>query len=106
MEEKSFENQKSPIIFEGNSDWQLILLGTVASVISQRHQKPVFLYEKGEKESPGSVRSPHGFNVVEAMKKCSKILITFGGHPQAAGFRVKNENLEKFEEYLIKYFKK
>jgi single-stranded-DNA-specific exonuclease len=106
LEEKIFENPKSPIVFEGSSDWQLILLGTAASIISQRSQKPVFLYKKGEKESPGSVRAPNGFNVVEAMKQCSKILITFGGHPQAAGFRIKNENLEEFKERLIKFFVK
>jgi len=105
LEEKVFENPKSPIIFEGSSGWQLILLGTVASVISQRRQKPVFLYKKGKKESPGSVRAPNGFNVVEAMKQCSKVLINFGGHPQAAGFRIKNENLEKFRDCLVKYFR-
>lgn len=105
LEDKISENSDESIIFEGSPDWHLILLGTVASIISQRYQRPVFLYKKGEKESPGSIRAPSGCNVVEAMKRCSKNLITYGGHPQAAGFRIKNEYLEEFKECLIKYFK-
>ncbi len=105
LEEKISESPEEPVIFEGSPEWSLILLGTAASIISQRYQKPVFLYKKGDKESPGSIRTPSGFNVVEAMRRCSENLITYGGHPQAAGFRIKNENLEEFKECLIKYFK-
>lgn len=108
LETRIIGKRNSPIVFEGSSGWDLILLGVAASILSQKCQKPVFLYREREKESHGSIRAPAGFNfnVVEAMKGCSKLLLTFGGHPQAAGFRIKNENLEKFEKFLIKYFKK
>ena len=106
LEKKIEKSSKSPIIFEGNSDWEIALLGVMASLISQKYQKPAFLYKKGEKDSQGCIRAPSGFNVVEAMKTCSKLLTTYGGHPQAAGFRVKNENLEEFENCLIEYFEK
>ena len=106
LEDKISENPDESIVFEGNSEWHLILLGTAASIISQRYQRPVFLYRRGEKESPGSIRAPSGYNVVEAMKHCSKNLITYGGHPLAAGFRIKNKYLEEFKECLIKYFSK
>jgi len=101
-------NQKpdSSIIFEGDLAWKLTLAGSVASIISQRYEKPTFIFKKGDKESCGSVRSPKGTNSVEAMKTCSDFLITFGGHAQASGFRVKNEDLEKFEKCLNEYFKK
>lgn len=94
----------SPIIFEGDAKWDLVLLGVVASPLSQDYKKPVFLYKRKAEESVGSVRCPDNFNVVEPMKKFSKKLITYGGHRQAAGFRVKNENLEDFEEFLMDYF--
>jgi single-stranded-DNA-specific exonuclease len=99
-------NQPSPIIFEGDSKWELVLLGVIASYLSSEFQKPVFLYKKLDKESHGSVRSPNSFNVVEAMTTYSKGLVTYGGHPQAAGFRIKNEKLEEFKETLIDYFSK
>jgi len=101
IEEKLVKKEAEQIIFEGDSSWEEALLGIGASTISQRHQKPTFLYKKLEKESQGGIRAPSGFNVVEMMKGCSKYLITFGGHPQAAGFRLKNENLDKFRNCLI-----
>lgn len=110
IEERVSEKKEEPIIFEGSSDWELIFLGVVASILSKKYQKPVFLFKKEKDEShgkvlSGSIRAPAGHNLVNAMKTCSELLITYGGHPQAAGFRIKNENLEEFKECLIKYFK-
>ncbi|MBM3250990.1 MAG: hypothetical protein FJZ07_02035 [Candidatus Nealsonbacteria bacterium] len=105
VEEKVFSWEEEPIVFEGSSDWELVFLGVAASVLIKKYQKPVFLYKKSKDESQGSIRAPAGFNAVEAMKTCSDLLITYGGHPQAAGFRVKNENLDKFKERLFKYFR-
>lgn len=89
-----------PIVFEGDPSWPLVLLGPAASRICQKHKKPVFLYKLGRKESPGAVRTPPGVDGVKMMEKCAKLLETYGGHPPAAGFRIKNENLEKFKECL------
>lgn len=105
VEEKIFGKETDPIIFEGGSGWGLILLGVVAAIISQKYQRPTFLYRKEKDESQGSIRAPSGFNAVEAMKSCSKCLTTYGGHPQAAGFGIKNENLEEFKKCLMEYFK-
>lgn len=102
--EKRISKEDQSIIFEGDSSWDLILLGSIASIISQRYGKPAFLFKKGEKESQGSSRLSIDDDLVEAMKSCSKILETFGGHAKAAGFRIKNENLEEFKKCLIKYF--
>jgi len=104
IEKRISKKELGPVIFEGDSDWEEAFLGISESIISQKYDKPVFLYKKLEKESQGGIRAPSGFNVVEAMKTCSKYLLTYGGHPQAAGFRVKNENLNKFKECIIKYF--
>ena len=102
--EDKISRKNDNVIFEGDFGWELILLGVAAAILSQKYQKPVFLYRKDKDDSQGSIRAPSGFNVVESMKSCSKHLVTYGGHPQAAGFRVKNENLEKFKECLIDYF--
>ena len=97
------------ITFEGSEDWSLTLLGAVASRICQRYQAPTFLFKIGKVESQGTVRVPSGIDSVKLMQKCSKLLETYGGHPQASGFRIKNKNLEKFKECLIcqiEHFKK
>jgi single-stranded-DNA-specific exonuclease len=77
----------------------------VASIICQKTGKPTFIYKMMEKESQGTVRSPIEINSVSLMKKCKKLLLTYGGHPTASGFRIKNENLGKLKECLIKNMK-
>lgn len=96
------------MVFEGDKNWELVLLGVIASNLTSEKEKPVFLYKQAEKESCGSVRSynPDYGNMVDAMKTCSDFLITYGGHPAAAGFRVKNEDVEKFRGCLADYFEK
>lgn len=90
------------IIFEGDTDWDFTLISSAASSLCQKYQKPTFIFKTLEKESQGTVRTPKEIDSVALMKKCKKYLITYGGHPQASGFRIKNENLEKFKECLIK----
>ncbi|HQB85128.1 MAG TPA: DHH family phosphoesterase [Candidatus Pacearchaeota archaeon] len=99
-------NLDSPIIFFGSPDWKINLLGSAASKIENKYKKPVFLYKKGIKSSRGAVRVPAKLNAVLAMSKSSDILLTYGGHPPAAGFNLANKNIDEFESRLIKYFKK
>ncbi|MCK4520311.1 DHH family phosphoesterase [Candidatus Parcubacteria bacterium] len=105
IEEKISENPCS-VIFEGDTGWTNILNGSVASRICNKYKKPTFIYKKGKEKTTGAVRMPSGMDAVQAMQSCEKLLITFGGHAPAAGFSIKNENLEKFKECLIKYFEK
>ena len=92
------------VIFEGDGSFDYILLGSVASIISKEYGAPAFIYKKGELESIGSVRAPSGYDTVQAMKACAPLLVTYGGHAQASGFRLRNENLEKFKDCLVDYF--
>ena len=101
---KRLTDKQEPIIFEGDPSFELILLSSAASILSREFLKPVFLYKKMKEESQGTVRVPSGIDSVGLMKNCSSLLLTFGGHPQASGFRIKNENLEKFKECLIKNY--
>ena len=104
--EQRISKTPKPIIFEGDSNWDFTLISAVASIICQRYQKPTFVFKKLEKESIGTVRTPAGIDSVSLMKKCSQYPITYGGHPLASGFRIKNENLEKFKQCLINHFTK
>ncbi|MDO8601274.1 MAG: DHH family phosphoesterase [bacterium] len=96
--------KEEKIIFEGSESWDYGLISTVASLLVNRHQKPTFIFKKGAKESQGTVRMPKHTNAVSLMKQCKKLLLTYGGHPMAAGFRIKNENLKEFKKCLIKNY--
>ncbi len=100
--EKRLTEKEESIIFEGDTIFELTLISSIASILCRKYLKPVFLYKKMEKESQGTVRTPKETNGVSLMRNCSELLLTFGGHAQAAGFRVKNENLEKFKSCLIR----
>ena len=102
--EQRISRKPEPIIFEGDSNWDFTLISAVASIICQKYQKPTFVFKKLEKESIGTVRTPSGIDSVSLMKKCSQYPITYGGHPLASGFRIKNENLEKFKKCLIEKY--
>ena len=39
----------------------------------------------------------HGFDLHEALTKCSDTIEKFGGHSMAVGVTVKKENFEKFK---------
>jgi len=83
------------LIFDGSPDWNIEYLGAVASRLCNRFERPVFLYQKYEEFSRGTVRVPKGMDAVKAMENCQELLVTFGGHPPAAGFTVENKNLER-----------
>lgn len=105
VEKMMSEEGEEAIVFEGGSKFDLSLLSAVASIICHQYKKPTFLFKKMAKESQGTVRTPSDTNSVVLMQKCKKLLLTYGGHPHASGFRIKNENLEKFKKCLIRNFK-
>lgn len=94
-----------PIVFEGDESWPVLMLGPAAAKVCHAFKKPVFLYSNKKDYCQGAVRTPKGVDGVKAMMHCSQGLETYGGHPQAAGFRIKEQDLTKFKNCLIKYFK-
>jgi len=105
IERRISQKPDEQIIFEGDPSWKLTLAGPVASTICGKYEKPAFIFKKMDKESCGSVRNPKGTNSVDAMKECDAFLMTYGGHAQASGFRIKNEHLERFKDCLNDFFK-
>ncbi len=102
--ERKIYGKKELLVFEGSSEWPVLLLGVAASIIVKRIEKPIFLYQKKGKEARAGIRAPSEYNVVEAMKACSSYLRAFGGHPQAAGFSADIKKLPDIKECLTEYF--
>ncbi|MDO8470789.1 MAG: DHH family phosphoesterase [bacterium] len=96
---------KDPIIFEGDTFFEYELLGSASSILAREYDKPVFLYKDLGDMSLGSVRTPDGYNSVEAMKASDHLLHTYGGHPHASGFRIENSKRNQFRDNLREYFK-
>ena len=88
----SFE--KEQIIVLEDANWHPGVIGIVASRVVDQYSKPAILIAKDEEWGKGSARSMKGFNIYEAMCRCSEIFEKFGGHEMAAGLTLKSENIE------------
>ena len=96
-------DKKQKLIFEGDKDWSIGVVGLIAGRLKEKYYRPIIIFQKMKDVSKGSARSIPSFNIVEAISQCQELLEDFGGHPQAAGFTVPNENLKKFEQKLLKF---
>lgn len=83
-------------ILAAEPHYPLGIVGLVAGRIAEEFQKPAAILARGETESHGSFRSVPGVNIIEAIEQCKDLLVRFGGHAQAAGMIIKNENLDPF----------
>jgi len=89
-------DSRDQIIIAYDERFQSGLVGLVASRLAERNYRPAIIIEKGSDMSRGSCRSIPEFNITEALDQVTDLLVRYGGHAQAAGFTVKNENLELF----------
>jgi len=78
------------------------IAGLVASRIVEEFCRPTLVIALGEKESKGSARSTKGFHITRALDECDVLLERHGGHSAAAGFTIRNENIDAFREELKK----
>jgi single-stranded-DNA-specific exonuclease len=92
---------KLPVIIEGDEGYPVGVIGIVASRLVREFNKPVIIVNLGEELCRGSCRSIAEFNISLALEKCRDLLVTFGGHPLAAGFTVKREDLAQLEKKLV-----
>lgn len=90
----------APILIAADDAFLPGIVGLVAGRLTERYYRPSIVIEKGEHESRGSCRSIPEFHITEALDQVRHLLERHGGHAQAAGFTVKNENLEPFVEAL------
>lgn len=76
------------------------VVGLISSRLVEEYYRPVFAISVGEKISKGSARSIAGINIIELLRSVSHLLEEVGGHPMAAGFSLKNENIDDFSNAL------
>ncbi|MFY9458049.1 MAG: single-stranded-DNA-specific exonuclease RecJ [Candidatus Spechtbacterales bacterium] len=104
--EKRLEIDKSPVIFEGDKNWPIGVLGIVAGRLADKYHKPAFIYQiKDDNNAAGSVRTILGFHVVHAFESVKDLLVNFGGHPAAGGFTVSQDKLGEMKKRIEEFAK-
>jgi single-stranded-DNA-specific exonuclease len=76
------------------------VIGLVAGRLAQEFHRPALVLAKGDIYAKGSARSVPGFDIIAALRKLSPLFEDLGGHPLAAGFTIKNENVAQLGEAL------
>ena len=100
MIEKDFPTTKSSVLFK--KDWHKGVVGIVASRCIEHYYRPTIILTESEGKATGSARSVNGFDVHEAIGKCSHLLEQFGGHTHAAGLTLTLENVDAFRNAFEK----
>jgi len=94
------EDPESPLVFIGHGGISAGIVGLVAGRLAEERYRPAVVYEEGESTSRASCRSIPEFDITGALRKCSELLVRFGGHRAAAGFTAENGKLPALKEAL------
>lgn len=89
------ENLFTTVVYSEN--WHKGVIGIVASRLIETHYKPTLVFTESNGKMVASARSVKGFDIHNALEKCSEFIEQFGGHKYAAGLTVAKENFHKFK---------
>ncbi len=98
VRDKGYDRDLVMVIFL--PDCHESLAGLVAGRLREFYHRPVFVVTRGEENCKGSARSTEEYSMYEEMCRCSDLFTQFGGHPMAAGFSIKEENIDALRTRL------
>jgi single-stranded-DNA-specific exonuclease len=89
------EDPESMLLFAADPGFNPGIVGLVASRLTEQYYRPAIVAQKGENHTRASCRSIPEFHITQALDQCDQLMEHHGGHAAAAGFTVRNENLEE-----------
>ena len=92
---KISKEDKASIVW--GEDWHEGVIGIVASKLSNSYKKPAFVFSVNNGIAKGSARANADINLHSIITEAKELLLGFGGHKNAAGLSLKEENLEAFK---------
>jgi len=85
-------------------EWHPGVIGIVASRLAEEFYRPTFLFSIVQTDSgvvaKGSARSIPPFHIHKGIAECTDLLLSFGGHNQAAGLKLLIDKLPAFKEQM------
>lgn len=91
------------VIMLAGENWNSGFVGIVAARIAEEFCRPTILFVKNGESLKGSARSIESVNIFEALSACREYISEFGGHAQAAGINLTEENFSLLEAALNEY---
>ncbi len=92
------------LVLQGPSHWHPGVIGIVASRLVDRFHKPVIMLSQDGSLSRGSARSIPGVPISALITESANLLISFGGHPMAAGVSLSLDKVSQFRRDLAENY--
>lgn len=95
------EEPNAPLLFAVHPDFNSGVVGLAASRLVETYYRPAVVGQVSEENTRCSCRSIPELHITDALDECADLLVRHGGHAAAAGFTVRNENLETLKTRLM-----
>ncbi|MGC8777076.1 MAG: single-stranded-DNA-specific exonuclease RecJ [Candidatus Caldatribacteriaceae bacterium] len=102
--ERYREYLEDPIVVVSGPNWNLGVLGIIASRLAGRLNRPAVVLSETEDLAVGSGRSVAGFNLLRALEEASHLLTRYGGHEMAVGLKLLPSNIAPFRAFVNHHF--
>jgi single-stranded-DNA-specific exonuclease len=98
-------DEEIPALIFAQPGWHLGVVGIVASRMVERFSRPVFVLSTSRDEGhlSGSGRSIPAFHLLEALESMPELFTRFGGHRQAAGLTIREDQLAIFRTRFTEF---
>lgn len=87
------EEETKNLLFAGDPDFNMGIVGLVASRLTETHYRPSVVASIGKEFTRASCRSIPEFHITHALDECADLLVHHGGHAMAAGFTIRTNQL-------------
>ncbi|KXS44188.1 MAG: single-stranded-DNA-specific exonuclease [Candidatus Frackibacter sp. T328-2] len=95
---------KTKVLVLASEGWHSGIVGIVASEIVEKYYRPTIMIAIEEDGiGKGSARSIKGLNIYQAIKNSKDLLPNYGGHEQAAGLSIAQEDIVQFRKEINQY---
>ncbi len=99
--EREFNFSRDRVIVVWDKRWHPGVIGIMASRLVDKFYRPAIVISLDEDNlGRGSARSIRHFNIFKALNAASSHLVEHGGHEQAAGLKIKMDQLEAFRKAI------
>ncbi|MBE3068439.1 MAG: single-stranded-DNA-specific exonuclease RecJ [Chloroflexi bacterium] len=94
------DDPEADLFFAVHPDFNAGVVGLAAARLVETYYRPAVVGQISAETTRCSCRSIPEFHITKALDQCKDLLIRHGGHAAAAGFTVRNENLEALKARL------
>ncbi|MDP3386896.1 MAG: single-stranded-DNA-specific exonuclease RecJ, partial [Eubacteriales bacterium] len=91
------------ILIAYGNEWHEGVIGIVSSKLTEKYHKPSIMFSRSGSHFKGSGRSIPGFDIYKAIKVFDHLTLKSGGHQQAVGLTIHEDNFTDFIGHLTKY---